>query len=391
MCLAFGVERLDELGEKVASVLELQPPQGMGDKIRALGKLKSLADSRAKTVSKGPVPGGRARAAGSRPPADPHLLAGRRRPLHHAAVGLHQGPAHRRAQRRHVPAAEVRRDLDGPALADPQGRRRRLARRARAAWRSRSRSAAIPITAYAGSCPAPKHVDELMVAGFLRGKPVELVQCKTVDLQVPARAEIVLEGYCERGELADEGPFGDHTGYYTPAEPFPVLRLTCMTMRRDAIYPSILVGPAAGRGRLAGQGHGAPLPARPAHHAARARRLRPAGRRGLPQLLHRLDPQGLSRSRAQGHARDLGHGPALADEDGDRRRRVGRRPRLRRGRLAGRREHRSRARRRAGARAARPARPRAVAAGARRQARARRDRAPGPARATRASGPRSRA
>ena len=82
-----------------------------------------------------------------------------------------------------------------------------------------------------------------MVAGFLRGKAVDVVQCKTVDLQVPARAEIVLEGYCERGELADEGPFGDHTGYYTPAEPFPVLRLTCMTMRRDAIYPSILVGP----------------------------------------------------------------------------------------------------------------------------------------------------
>ena len=100
-----------------------------------------------------------------------------------------------------------------------------------------------PITAYAGSCPAPKHVDELMFAGFLRGKPVEIVQCKTVDLQVPARAEIVLEGYFERGELAAEGPFGDHTGYYTPAEPFPVLRLTGMTMRRDAIYPSILVGP----------------------------------------------------------------------------------------------------------------------------------------------------
>ena len=100
-----------------------------------------------------------------------------------------------------------------------------------------------PITAYSASAPLPKHVDELMLAGFLRGEPVELVQCKTVDLQVPAQAEIVLEGYGERGELADEGPFGDHTGYYTPAEPFPVFHVTAMTMRRDAIYPTIVVGP----------------------------------------------------------------------------------------------------------------------------------------------------
>ena len=99
-----------------------------------------------------------------------------------------------------------------------------------------------PITAYSGSCPAPKHVDELMVAGFLRGEPVELVKGRTVDLEVPARAEIVIEGYVEKGELRDEGPFGDHTGYYTPVEPFPVLHVTAVTMRRDAIYPSIVVG-----------------------------------------------------------------------------------------------------------------------------------------------------
>ena len=64
----------------------------------------------------------------------------------------------------------------------------------------------------------------------------------TVDLEVPANAEIVLEGYVEQGDLAEEGPFGDHTGYYTPAEPFPVFHVTAMTMRRDAIYPSIVVG-----------------------------------------------------------------------------------------------------------------------------------------------------
>ena len=99
-----------------------------------------------------------------------------------------------------------------------------------------------PITAYSASAPLPKHIDELMVAGFLRGEPVELVKGVTVDLEVPADAEIVLEGYIDKGELADEGPFGDHTGFYTPAEQFPVFHVTAITMRRDAIYPSIVVG-----------------------------------------------------------------------------------------------------------------------------------------------------
>jgi 4-hydroxy-3-polyprenylbenzoate decarboxylase len=99
-----------------------------------------------------------------------------------------------------------------------------------------------PVTAYSASAPLPKHIDELMLAGFLRGEPVELVRAKTVGIDVPANAEIVLEGYIEKGELAEEGPFGDHTGYYTPPEPFPVFHLTALTMRRDAIYPSIVVG-----------------------------------------------------------------------------------------------------------------------------------------------------
>ena len=99
-----------------------------------------------------------------------------------------------------------------------------------------------PVTAYSASAPLPKHIDEFMLAGFLRGEPVELVKAKTVDLEVPANAEIILEGYIEKGELGTEGPFGDHTGYYSPQEPFPIFHLTCVTMRRDAIYPSIVVG-----------------------------------------------------------------------------------------------------------------------------------------------------
>src|SRR5437016_5707340 len=99
-----------------------------------------------------------------------------------------------------------------------------------------------PVTAYSASAPLPKHIDEFMLAGFLRGDAVELVRGKTVDLEVPANAEIVLEGYVQRGDVGTEGPFGDHTGYYSPAGEFPVFHVTALTMRRDAIYPSIVVG-----------------------------------------------------------------------------------------------------------------------------------------------------
>jgi 4-hydroxy-3-polyprenylbenzoate decarboxylase len=99
-----------------------------------------------------------------------------------------------------------------------------------------------PVTAYSASAPLPKHIDEFMLAGFLKGEPVELARAKTVDLEVPANAEIVLEGYVEAGDEGIEGPFGDHTGYYSPPELFPVFHVTAMTMRSKAIYPSIVVG-----------------------------------------------------------------------------------------------------------------------------------------------------
>jgi 4-hydroxy-3-polyprenylbenzoate decarboxylase len=99
-----------------------------------------------------------------------------------------------------------------------------------------------PVTSYAATAPLPRHMDELMLAGFLRGAPVELVKGKTVSFEVPANAEIVLEGYVAKGELGIEGPFGDHTGFYSPAEPFPIFHITAMTMREGAIYPSIVVG-----------------------------------------------------------------------------------------------------------------------------------------------------
>jgi 4-hydroxy-3-polyprenylbenzoate decarboxylase len=82
----------------------------------------------------------------------------------------------------------------------------------------------------------------MIFAGFLRGRSVEMVACRTVDLEVPAESEIVLEGYVDAGDLGPEGPFGDHTGFYTPVDDYPRLHLTGMTMRRDAVYATTIVG-----------------------------------------------------------------------------------------------------------------------------------------------------
>jgi 4-hydroxy-3-polyprenylbenzoate decarboxylase len=99
-----------------------------------------------------------------------------------------------------------------------------------------------PATTFSAIVPAPPEIEEYLIAGFLRGKPVEIVKCETVDLEVPANAEIVLEGYVELGELRTEGPFGDHTGFYTMQDEYPVFHITCITHRKDPIYAATIVG-----------------------------------------------------------------------------------------------------------------------------------------------------
>ncbi len=101
-----------------------------------------------------------------------------------------------------------------------------------------------PVYAFAGTAPMPDGLDEFLLAGFLRKKSVELVKCQTNDLEVPANCDFVLEGYVEPEDKLDlEGPFGDHTGYYTLPEPYPKFHIERITHRADAIYPSTIVGP----------------------------------------------------------------------------------------------------------------------------------------------------
>jgi 4-hydroxy-3-polyprenylbenzoate decarboxylase len=243
MCLALDAGSLDEVGRRLGEVLEMQPPQGLAEKVRGLKKLKSIADSQPKRVRGGPVQEvvrtGDQVDLGALPiqtcwpgdaapfitlPAvitkDPHT-GGRN-------VGMY------RMQLLDARTTAMHWQIHKDGRADYLLADGRL-----------EVAVALgldPVTTYAASAPLPKHVDELMLAGFLRGEAVELVPCKTVDLEVPANAEIVLEGYIAKDELTTEGPFGDHTGYYSPAEPFPVFHVDAVTMRRGAIYPSIVVG-----------------------------------------------------------------------------------------------------------------------------------------------------
>lgn len=99
-----------------------------------------------------------------------------------------------------------------------------------------------PALTFSAIVPAPPDVEEFIIAGFLRQEPVELVKCETVDLEVPAHAEIILEGYVQLDELRPEGPFGDHTGFYTLEDNYPVFHVTCITHRKDPIYATTIVG-----------------------------------------------------------------------------------------------------------------------------------------------------
>lgn len=100
-----------------------------------------------------------------------------------------------------------------------------------------------PVYTYAATAPLPENVDEYMLAGFIRKKKVELVQCITQDVQVPAEADIIIEGYLDpHEEYILEGPFGDHTGYYSLADYYPKFHITCITHRKNAVYPATIVG-----------------------------------------------------------------------------------------------------------------------------------------------------
>ena len=243
MCLALDVPSLDSVAGRLEEVLEMQPPQGLVEKVRGLKRLKSIADSMPKSVRSGPAQ----EVVLEEDDVDLGVLPvqtcwpGDGGPFITLPAVITKDP---KTGTRNL--GMYRMQVTGPRTTLMHWQLHKDGRMDYLATDGRLDVAVAlgldPVTAYSASAPLPKHIDELMLAGFLKGEPVELVRCRTIDLEVPANAEIVLEGYVQRGDEAPEGPFGDHTGYYTGVEPFPVFHVTAMTMRRDAIYPSIVVG-----------------------------------------------------------------------------------------------------------------------------------------------------
>jgi 4-hydroxy-3-polyprenylbenzoate decarboxylase len=243
MCMAFDAPSLDDVARRLGDVLEMQPPEGLVEKVRGLQKLKSIADSRPKTVRSGPsqevVLTGDDIDLDALPiqrcwPGDPAPFITLPAVITHDPRNGNRNVGMYRMQKIDKRTTLMHWQIHKDGRADYLLANGRL-----------EVAVALgldPVSAYSASAPLPKHIDEFMLAGFLKGSPVELVRGKTVDIEVPANAEIVLEGYVERDDLGIEGPFGDHTGYYTPPEEFPVFHVTAVTMRRDAIYPSIVVG-----------------------------------------------------------------------------------------------------------------------------------------------------
>jgi 4-hydroxy-3-polyprenylbenzoate decarboxylase len=231
---------LEDIAARIADLVELQVPSGLVGKVKALGQLRELASFAPKLTKK---------AAFREVVVDPPDLA--RLPVVTTWPG-DGGPFVT------LPVV-VTKDRDGRRNAgmyrlqvfDGQttGMHWHIHHDGAANYRQSGDRMEVavalgtdPVVTYAATAPLPPGIDELMFAGFLRGEPVELAPCATVDLEVPANAEIVLEGYVEHGDERVEGPFGDHTGYYSLADSYPVFHLTAMSHRKDPIYPATIVG-----------------------------------------------------------------------------------------------------------------------------------------------------
>ena len=247
MARALGVDDLDEIGNRIADLLKPELPHGVGGLRDALGKVGQLRNVPPKKVKDAPchevvlhgddidlvdlLPGIKAW------PGDGgvFLNLGLTHTKHPETGARNLGMYRLQLQDERTVSLhwQIHKDSTShAAIAERRGERLPVA----------IAFGCPPAVTYAASAPLPGDIDEYLFAGFVQRDRVELVDCVSVPLQVPANAQVVLEGWVEPGQRLPEGPFGDHTGFYTPVEPFPYLRVETLTMRKDAVYQSIIVG-----------------------------------------------------------------------------------------------------------------------------------------------------
>ncbi len=242
MAMALGAPDLDAVGARVRALIDLTPPSGSGvNKLLGALRFAPLANAIPKVVRDG--------AAQSVVVHEPDLKA---LPVL-TTWPLDAGPfitlplvitKHPRTGRANV--GMYRMQVFNARETGMHWQRHKHGRAHADAWGSRIPAAIAigtePVLTYAATAPLPPLLDEFAFAGLLRGKPVPLAPAKTVDLMVPAEAEFVLEGYVDNEDLRVEGPFGDHTGVYSPADRYPTFHCVCLTHRRHPIYAATVVG-----------------------------------------------------------------------------------------------------------------------------------------------------
>jgi 4-hydroxy-3-polyprenylbenzoate decarboxylase len=242
MAMALDAGDLDEAAAHVRRLVDVAPPgSSLGEKLGALMRLAPLANATPKIVRSAPV----------------HDVVTRKPDLTQLPIlttwPLDAGPfitlplvitKHPHTGRFNV--GMYRMQVYDARETGMHWQRHKQGRAHAAGWGDRVPVAVAigtePVLTYAATAPLPPILDEFAFAGLLRGRPVDLVPARTVDLLVPAEAEFVLEGYVDNRDLRVEGPFGDHTGVYSPADRYPTFHVTCMTHRRDPVYAATVVG-----------------------------------------------------------------------------------------------------------------------------------------------------
>jgi 4-hydroxy-3-polyprenylbenzoate decarboxylase len=244
MAMALGVDNVDEIGARIGELIKPDLPVGWGGLREGLGKLMQLKSLPPKKVRGAPCQQVVYRGA----KVDLGRLPGLQTWPDDGGIFHNYGLTHTKhpeTGKRNLGLYRLQQHSPTTLGMHWQIHKDSTAHHAVAERRGERLPVAIaigcdPVVSYAASAPLPGDIDEYLFAGFLRGERVEMVDCLTVPLQVPANAQIVLEGYVEPGERAPEGPFGDHTGFYTPVEPFPVLHVECMTTQSEPVYHSII-------------------------------------------------------------------------------------------------------------------------------------------------------
>ena len=246
MARALGVDDLDEVGARIGELLKPELPRGVAGLKDALGKVGQLRAAPPRKVRDAPCHEIVLRGD----EVDLDLLPGVKSWPEDGGVFLNLGLTHTRHPEtgaRNLGMYRQQQQDNRTVSLHWQIHKDSTSHAAVAERRGERLPVAIafgcpPAVTYAASAPLPADIDEYLFAGFLNQDRVDLVDCVSVPLQVPAGAQVVLEGWVEPGARLPEGPFGDHTGFYTPVEPFPFMRVETMTMRSDAIYQSIVVG-----------------------------------------------------------------------------------------------------------------------------------------------------